>query len=99
MASFKAIKTFSSLKGVAETVRNCLQISLCYASELFALLKRQRPLKVAELRAATQEPSGHDEAVEATGRAIVLETQANPERSPVIRYELLRGPLEGDADY
>ena len=37
-------------------------------------------------------------STEATGRAIVLETQANPERSPVMRYELLRGPLEGDID-
>lgn len=95
----KAIKTFGSLKGVAaDSPELFTNIALLCERVARPLEAAEAWLKVAELRAATQEPSGHDEAVEATGRAIVLETQANPERSPVIRYELLRGPLEGDAD-
>ncbi|HBU36622.1 MAG TPA: hypothetical protein DEB70_02340 [Planctomycetaceae bacterium] len=95
----KAIKTFNSLKGVAaDSPELFTNIALLCERVARPLEAAEAWLKVAELRAATQESESHDEAVEATGRAIVLETQANPERSPVIRYELLRGPLEGDID-
>ena len=95
----KAIKTFNSLKGVAANSPELFtNIALLCERVARPLEAAEAWLKVAELRAATQDSTDYDEAVEATGRAIVLETQANPERSPVIRYDLLRGPLEGDID-
>ena len=95
----KAIKTFNSLKGVAaDSPELFTNIALLCERVARPLEAAEAWLKVAALREAIGGPTGHNEAIEATGRAIVLETQANPERSPVMRYELLRGPLEGDID-
>ena len=95
----KALKTFNSLKGVAGD-RPELFTNIALLCERLArpLEAAEAWLKVADLQASAGAAFAHDEAVEATGRAVALESQANPERSPVVRYELLRGKLDGDID-
>ncbi len=95
----KALTAFQSLRGVASS-----------SPELFtniALLCEQlaRPFEaseawhtVARLRFQVGGPTAHDDAVEATGRAMTLETQADPDRSPLVRYGLLRGTLQGEIE-
>lgn len=95
----KALKTFNSLKGVAgDSAAVFTNIALLCERLARPLEAAEAWLKVAELRTASGDPAGPDEAVEATGRAVVLESQANPERSPVIRYKVLRATLDGDLD-
>lgn len=95
----KALKTFNSLKGVAgDSAGLFTNIGLLCERLARPLEAAEAWLKVADLRASSNAAAGADEAVEATGRAVALEGQANPERSPVIRYEVLRGPLAGDID-
>lgn len=95
----KAVKTFTSLKGVAgDSPAVFTNIAVLCERLARPLEAAEAWLKVADLRAESGDASGHDEAVEATGRAVALESQANPERSPVIRYKVLRGTLEGDLD-
>lgn len=95
----KALKTFNSLKGVAgDSPAVFTNIALLCERLARPLEAAEAWLKVADLHSSNGTSTGHDEAVEATGRAVALESQANPERSPVIRYELLRGKLDGDID-
>ncbi|MGA1617743.1 MAG: tetratricopeptide repeat protein [Pirellulales bacterium] len=95
----KALKTFNSLKGVAgDDAALFTNIALLCERLARPLEAAEAWLKVAELRASSEDPAAPDEAVEATGRAVVLESQANPERSPVIRYKVLRAGLDGDLD-
>ena len=95
----KALKTFTSLKGVAgDSAAVFTNIALLCERLARPLEAAEAWLRVAELRTASGDPAGPDEAVEATGRAVVLESQANPERSPVIRYKVLRATLDGDLD-
>jgi hypothetical protein len=84
-----ALSTFRSLKQVAgespELFTNmailCEMLSRPYeASEAW--------LAVARLRAGTP-----DDAVEATGRAIAMETEADPDRSPVVKISSIIAPL------
>lgn len=78
----QALATFRSLGRVAgESAEVFTNIAvLC---EMLA-----RPMEAAEawLAVAKLASTSPDEAVEATGRAIALETEANPERSPVVRF-------------
>jgi hypothetical protein len=85
----KALATFRSLKPVAgespELFTNmailCEMLGRPYeASEAW--------LTVAKLRAGTP-----DDAVEATGRAIAMETEADPDRSPVVKITSMIAPL------
>jgi len=95
----KALKTFTSLKGVAgDSPAVFTNIALLCERLARPLEAAEAWLKVADQRAASGDPTGPDEAVEATGRAVALESQANPERSPVIRYQVLRATLDGDLD-
>ena len=89
----KALATFRSLKGVAgespelftNTAILCEMLARPYeASEAW--------LAVAKLRATTP-----DDAVEATGRAIAMETEADPDRSPVVTITSIIAPLPATA--
>jgi hypothetical protein len=85
----QAMTGFRGLKSVAgETAAVFTNIAvLC---ELLA-----RPMEAAEawLAVANLPTTSADEAVEATGRAIALETEANPERSPLVRFSSRIAPL------
>ena len=92
----KALSTFRSLKPVAgESPQLFTNIAI-----LCEMLGRpyeasEAWLAVARLRAGTP-----DDAVEATGRAIAMETEANPDRSPVVTITSIIAPLptsSGDA--
>ena len=89
----KALATFRSLKAVAgespelftNTAILCEMMARPYeASEAW--------LTVAKLRANTP-----DDAVEATGRAIAMETEADPDRSPVVNITSIIAPLQAPA--
>jgi hypothetical protein len=85
----KALTTFRSLKGVAGESRDLLT-NIAVLCEMLA-----RPFEAAEawLAFAKLRDTPHDDAVEATGRAIALETEADPDRSPLISFASLVGPL------
>lgn len=78
----KALTTFRSLKGVAGTSPEVFT-NIGVLCEMLA-----RPMEAAEawLTLANLPGMSPDEAIEATARAIALETEANPERSPRITY-------------
>jgi tetratricopeptide (TPR) repeat protein len=78
----KALTAFRSLKGVAGESHE-LFTNLALVCEMLA-----RPVEAAEAWATLARLSGtdHDDAVEAVGRAIALETEADPDRSPVVRF-------------
>jgi hypothetical protein len=85
----KALSTFRSLKPVAgespelfaNTAILCEMLGRPYeASEAW--------LAVAKLRA-----NAPDDAVEATGRAIAMETEADPDRSPTVKITSIIAPL------
>ena len=86
----KALTTFRSLKGVAG---DCPQLHTNIATlcEMMA-----RPMEASEswLALAKLPDTPADDAGEATGRAMALETIANPERSPVIRFASCVAPLQ-----
>ena len=76
----KALSTFRSLKGVAgESVE--LFTNIAILCEMLA-----RPFEAAEawLHVAALRGTPADDAVEAVGRAIALETEADPDRSPLV---------------
>lgn len=85
----KALSTFRSLKQVAgespalftNIAILCEMLSRPYESS-------EAWLAVARLRAGTP-----DDAVEATGRAIAMETEADPDRSPVVKISSIIAPL------
>ncbi|MBM4021343.1 MAG: hypothetical protein FJ284_03725 [Planctomycetes bacterium] len=85
----KALTAFSILKGVAGSSRP-LHANLAVICEMLA-----RPVEASEswLAVARLPDTSADDAIEATGRAVALETEANPERSPLIRFVSRIGPL------
>jgi hypothetical protein len=85
----KALTAFRSLKGVAGESRE-LFTNIAVLCEMLA-----RPFEASEawLKIAGLRDTLPDDAVEATGRAIALETEADEDRSPQVRYELARCPL------
>ena len=87
--SGKALTTFRSLKKVAAESPE-LFANLGRACELLAL-----PFEAAEAWAtvARLRAGDHDAAVEATGRAIALETEADADRSPTIPFVRSSGPV------
>jgi Flp pilus assembly protein TadD len=85
----KALTTFRSLRGVASTDPGVFT-NIAVLCEALA-----RPFEAAEawLEVARLSAADEDAAIEATGRAMALETEANPERSPVVRLERWTAPL------
>lgn len=85
----RALTTLKGLKGVAGETPE-LFVNVAILCEMMA-----RPFEAAEawLAVARMRPQPADDAVEATGRAIALETEANPDRSPVVRMTSLTGAL------
>ena len=85
----KSLTTLRSLKGVAGDSPE-LFTNIAVVCEMLA-----RPMEASEawLRVARTAGVSADEAVEATGRAIALETEANPDRSPQVRYTTVAAPL------
>ena len=78
----KALTAFRSLKSVAGESRE-LFTNIALICEMLA-----RPFEAAEawLAVAKLRDVSHDDAVEATGRAIALETEADPDRSPLVSF-------------
>lgn len=85
----KALTVFRSLKGVAGT-NPAVHSNLATVCELLA-----RPMEASEawLAVANLPETPADDALEATGRAIALETEANPDRSPQISFASRLAPL------
>lgn len=85
----KALTLFRSLKSVAATSPE-LFTNIAVLCELLA-----RPFEASEawLTVARLQADSADDAIEATGRAIALETEADPDRSPLILFAQARGPL------
>ena len=78
----KALTAFRSLRGVAGTCPQ-LHANLGTLCEMLA-----RPVEASEawLALAKLPETPVDDAVEATARALSLETEANPDRSPMVRF-------------
>jgi hypothetical protein len=78
----QALTAFRSLKGVAGESRE-LFTNIAGICEMLA-----RPVEASEawMAVARLEDTPHDDAVEAVGRAMALETEANPDRSPLVRF-------------
>jgi len=78
----KALTTFRSLRGVASGSRP-LFTNIAILCERLA-----RPMEASEAWLAVARSPGisEDDAIEAVGRAIALETEADPDRSPQVRY-------------
>jgi hypothetical protein len=85
----KALATFRSLKTVAGESPE-LFTNIAVLCEMLA-----RPYEASEawLAVARLRDSTPDEAVEATGRAIAMETEADPDRSPVVTITSIIAPL------
>lgn len=85
----KALTTFRSVQGMAGESREVFT-NIALLGEMLA-----RPMEAAEawLKVAAIPGLSTDDAIEATGRAIALETEANPDRSPVIRLASEIAPL------
>ena len=85
----KALTSFRSLKGVAGESRE-LFTNIALVCEMLA-----RPFEAAEawLALAKLRDVPHDDAIEATGRAIALETEADPDRSPLVQFASVIAPL------
>jgi hypothetical protein len=85
----KALTGFRSLKAVAGESRE-LFTNIAVLCEMMA-----RPFEAAEawLAVAKLRDLPHDDAVEATGRAIALETEADPDRSPLVSFASVIAPL------
>ncbi len=85
----KALTGFRSLKSVAGDSRP-LHTNIGILCEMLA-----RPIEASEAWLAVSRLPGTtaDDAVEAVGRAIALETEADPDRSPQIPFRSLSAPL------
>ena len=85
----KALTGFRSLKGVAGESRE-LFTNIALVCEMLA-----RPVEASEawLSVAKLRATPADDAVEANGRAMALETEADPDRSPVVRFASRIAPL------
>lgn len=90
----KALTTFRSLRGVAgESPEVFTNIGILAEALARPFEAAEAWLKVAKLVAAID----GDAATEATGRGIALETEANPERSPMVRLERWTATLPAEA--
>ncbi len=78
-----ALAAFNSLRGVAPGSR-AVHTNIAVLCEMLA-----RPFEAAEAWLAVAGIQGlpADDAIEATGRAIALETEADEDRSPIVPYE------------
>jgi hypothetical protein len=87
----KALTTFRSLKGVAGDCR-AVHANIAILCEMLA-----RPFEAAEawLKVAATAGLSADDAVDATGRAIELEQEADPDRSPTIPLVSFVGTMDG----
>jgi tetratricopeptide (TPR) repeat protein len=85
----KALTRFRSLAGVAGESREVFA-NIGVLCELLA-----RPVEASEAWLTVSRIRGldRDDAVEAAGRAIALETEANPDRSPQVRFTSVAAPL------
>ncbi|MFM9024995.1 MAG: hypothetical protein ACKON7_06610, partial [Planctomycetaceae bacterium] len=85
----KALTRFRSLSGVAGESREVFT-NIAVICEMLA-----RPMEASEAWLAVSRLRGldRDAAVEAAGRAIALETEANPDRSPQVRFASVAAPL------
>ena len=85
----KALTGFRSLRGVAGGSA-AVQTNVATLCELLA-----RPMEASEawLAVANLPDTSADDAIEATARAIALETEANPDRSPQIAFASWLAPL------
>lgn len=85
----KALTAFRSLKGVAGESRELFS-NIAVICEMLA-----KPFEASEawLTVARLSAGSADDAVEATGRAIALETEADPDRSPLVRFASRIAPL------
>jgi len=85
----KALTGFRSLCGVAGS-SSAVHINIATLCEMLA-----RPMEASEawLAVATLPDVPAADATEATGRAIALETEANPDRSPQISFASRLAPL------
>lgn len=92
----KALSTFRSLKTVAgESPELFTNIAI-----LCEMLCRPYEASEAWLAVARLRSAKPDDAIEATGRAIAMETEADPDRSPVVTITSIIAPLPtsgGDA--
>ncbi len=89
----KALTLFRNLKGVASSSPEVFT-NIAILCEMLA-----RPFEASEawLTVAKLRSDEADDAIEATGRAIALETEADPDRSPLVLFAQARAtlPLEG----
>lgn len=85
----RALMLFRSLKGVAATCP-AVFVNIAVLCEMLA-----KPFEASEawLAVAKLRGDSHDDAVEATGRAIALETEADPDRSPLVNFCEARAQL------
>ncbi len=85
----RALTAFRGLKGVAGESREVFT-NIGVLCEMLA-----RPVEASEAWLAVSRMRGldRDEAIEATGRAIALETEADPDRSPQVRFTSMAAPL------
>jgi len=85
----KALTGFRSLKTVAGESRE-LFTNIATLCEMLAC-----PMEAAEAWLTVSRMPGisGDEAIEAAGRAIALETEADPDRSPQVRFASIAAPL------
>jgi hypothetical protein len=85
----KALTVFRSLKGVAGA-SPAIHTNIATLCEMLA-----RPMEASEawLAVANLPDAPLDDALEATARAIALETEANPDRSPQIAFASRLAPL------
>jgi tetratricopeptide (TPR) repeat protein len=85
----KALTGFRSLRSVAAS-SGAVHTNIAVLCEMLA-----KPVEASEawLALAKLPDTPADDAIEATGRAIALETEANPERSPLVRFANRIAPL------
>ena len=85
----KALTVFRSLRGVAGS-SPAVHTNIATLCEMLA-----RPMEASEawLAVANLADTPADDALEATGRAIALETEADPDRSPQISFASRLAPL------
>ena len=90
--SWRLAKALAALRGLAAVAGESRQVftNIAVLCEMLA-----RPVEASEAWLAVSRIRGldHDDAVEAAGRAIALETEANPDRSPQVRFTSVAAPL------
>jgi hypothetical protein len=89
----QALASFRELKPAAGEGRPESRPLLTNIAVLCEMVARPVEASEAWLAVARLPDVPPDDAIEATGRAIALETEAKPDRSPQIRFASLTGPL------